>query len=343
MAEHMISPIAPAPAPSADKAERLRRLRATACSTVVQRDEPQTPCAGEPVVAARFDAGQFVVVDMAHAMPAPSRSMMAALLQPVAEPPLEQNIPPAGVPIYRLDAAESGPPRPALLRVAAKLADTPSADAPAVVVNHVFPVSEACRSLCRKLRARLPAQPGTLAWVHSAAEADNAQRLVEVALGMLAQGAKRVLLVDADFANGRISDMFDLAGAQGLEESLKQPSEAGRFVRSTSMNGLDVLARGDSRPHHVRVSRESWQRILANLKSTHDAILIDASCDAEFRESAHILTLAAVADAVCVAVTLEQTPRRQALDLVERLQSESAHVLGCILLNAPADAMLAAA
>lgn len=354
-----------------DRAERLRRLRATATSTLVQREEPQTACAGEPVVAARFEAGQFVVADMGHPTPRPphvkqpkepsaqtlsivpqasSAAESVAAVDARTAPPAAgmesagsrtNTAPPAGVPVFRLDAPHPGPPKPALVRTASEEVD-PLAPGPSAGPC-LLPASGACRSLCRKLKAKLPPGPGVLAWVRPQREIGHAARLVELAHGLLTQGARRVLLIDAALEAGQISAMFDLAAAQGLHDAFKQPSEARRLLRPTGVRGLDVLPLGDGRPNPARVGRETWQRILAEVRPSHDVVLVDAACDDELGETGHVLPLAAVADAVCVAITLGLTPRQLALDLVERLQAEAAKLLGCVLLDSPTEVLLAAA
>jgi Mrp family chromosome partitioning ATPase len=328
-----------------DRAERLRRLRATACSTVVQRDEPQTPCAGEPVLAARLESGEFILVDMAHpaskppkvvarpqvaaapaSVPAPAPAT-APPAGPTSKPTAPPAAPPVGVPIYRLDAPQSMPPRPALIKAAERQAEATPPPLPAELPR-LFPISEACRSLCGRLKSQLSQNAASVAWVRLDGGGEAAEALVEVAQGMLAGGAKQVLLVDADFSQGRVSRMFDLASASGLAESMTQPGEARRAVRATGLHGLSVLPRGEARGNAVRSDRESWQRVLGDLRKAHDFILIDAPDAAGSQLSA----VCGAADAACVAVTLAHTPRQQALDVVGRLLGESIPVAGCVLI-----------
>lgn len=95
---------------------------------------------------------------------------------------------------------------------------------------------------------------------------------------ILAQGQKRVLLIDADLRRGHIHKYFNQTPQPGLSEYLNKQANLNQVIKSTDIPGLDLITRGKSpvNPSEL-LSTPLFGDMLTQLSSQYDHILIDTS------------------------------------------------------------------
>jgi len=201
------------------------------------------------------------------------------------------------------------------------------------------PVSEAYRTLRTNLQFMSPDKPlQTLLVTSSGPEEGKSTMLANLAVAM-AQGEKKVILVDCDLRRPTLHKLFGLAHDQGLttmmvdEKALSNPP-----LQETGVPGLLLLASGPlpPSPSDLLGSRR-MDRALALLKERADIVLLDSPPVMAVSDAA---VLATKVDGVLLVVSAGQTKRDSVQAAKAKLQQVSANLLGAVLMNVPLDASL---
>jgi capsular exopolysaccharide synthesis family protein len=201
------------------------------------------------------------------------------------------------------------------------------------------PVSEAYRTLRTNLQFMSPDKPlQTLLVTSSGPEEGKSTMLANLAVAM-AQGEKKVILVDCDLRRPTLHKLFGLAHGQGLttmmvdEKALSNPP-----LQETGVPGLLLLASGPlpPSPSDLLGSRR-MDRALALLKERADIVLLDSPPVMAVSDAA---VLATKVDGVLLVVSAGQTKRDSVQAAKAKLQQVSANLLGAVLMNVPLDASL---
>ena len=93
---------------------------------------------------------------------------------------------------------------------------------------------------------------------------------------VIAQTGQRVLVVDADMRKGYLHKRFGLSPEQGLSDVLAGTLEAKQAVRSTVIDTLDLMTRGNipSNPSELLMSAQ-FPAMITELEAEYDLILFD--------------------------------------------------------------------
>ena len=93
---------------------------------------------------------------------------------------------------------------------------------------------------------------------------------------ILAQGKKRVLIIDADMRRGNLDQYFNMINQPGLAEYLNNQLELGCVTRKTNIENLDLITRGKS-PHNPSelLNSNNFKKLLDHFATQYDYILID--------------------------------------------------------------------
>jgi len=201
------------------------------------------------------------------------------------------------------------------------------------------PISEAYRTLRTNLQFVSPDKPlQTLLITSPGAEEGKSTMLANLAVAM-AQGEKRVILVDCDLRRPTLHKLFGLQQEKGLtsmivdEKALDDPP-----LQPTVVPGLLLLASGPLPPSPADVlGSRRMDRVLAVLKERADIVLLDAPPVVAVSDAA---VLATKVDGVLLVVSAGQTKRDSVQAAKARLEQVNAHVLGAVLTNVPLDASL---
>jgi len=201
------------------------------------------------------------------------------------------------------------------------------------------PVSEAYRtlrtnlqfvSLDKPLRSLLVTSPG--------AEEGKSTMLANLAV-TIAQGEKRVIVVDCDLRRPNLHKLFGLGREPGLttmmvnEQAMDTPP-----LQDTVVPGLQLLASGALPPSPADLlGSRRMDRVLELLKEQADIVLLDAPPVVAVSDAA---VLSTKADGVLLVVSAGQTKRDSVLAAKTRLEKVNANLIGAVLTNVPLDASL---
>lgn len=93
---------------------------------------------------------------------------------------------------------------------------------------------------------------------------------------VIAQTGQKVLIVDADMRKGYLHKRFAFSPDQGLSEVLAGTLKAAKSVKSTPIEGLDIITRGNipTNPSELLMSSQ-FPEMISQLESQYDLILFD--------------------------------------------------------------------
>jgi capsular exopolysaccharide synthesis family protein len=144
----------------------------------------------------------------------------------------------------------------------------------------------------------------------------------------LAQAGRRVLLVDADFRRPGQHTLHGLIRSRGLSQVLRDLVPAARVVQTTGVKNLEVITCGGEVANPVELlSAPRLREFLADARTTHDAVIIDAPPLLEVADPA---LLGALADGILLVLRTAATRRDDAHRALERLKDLGTPILGVI-------------
>jgi capsular exopolysaccharide synthesis family protein len=201
------------------------------------------------------------------------------------------------------------------------------------------PVSEAYRTLRTNLEFFSLDEPiRTLVVTSPGPEEGKSTVLANLAV-VLAQGGKRVILVDCDLRRPAQHALFGLDNATGLTTMmLDEGAQSDPPLRETAVDGLWVLPAGPPPPNPAELlgSRRMQETIAALLKQA-DVLLFDAPPVLAVTDA---LVLVVQTDGALLVVKAGGTRREHVQRAKERLERVNARIVGAVLSNAPTDSML---
>jgi Mrp family chromosome partitioning ATPase len=142
----------------------------------------------------------------------------------------------------------------------------------------------------------------------------------------LARESRPTLLVDGNFENPSVHDLFGTASERGTEDLLERRAEARDVVRATSVANLSVLPCAGGKAPSTGASVEQWRGRLRNLASDR-FVLIDAGS----ADSPSALTLADASDGVILVVRSGHARHEQIEAIQKRMSLNGTRLLGIIL------------
>ncbi|UYG06071.1 polysaccharide biosynthesis tyrosine autokinase [Halomonas sp. M4R1S46] len=153
---------------------------------------------------------------------------------------------------------------------------------------------------------------------------------ITVNLGAVcAQAGQRVLVVDADMRRGHIHHAFGHPSEGGLSDLLSGKSSPEAQIRSTSMDGLDYVARGTAPPNPSELLMgERFTAFIEAAEARYDLVIIDTP-------PVLAVTDASVVGAQCgttlMVARFQLNPAKEITIARERLENAGVTVKGAIL------------
>jgi capsular exopolysaccharide synthesis family protein len=201
------------------------------------------------------------------------------------------------------------------------------------------PISEAYRTLRTNLQfVSLDKPLHSLLVTSSGPEEGKSTMLANLAI-TIAQGERKVILVDCDLRRPNLHQLFGLAHKRGLttmmveEEAMNDPP-----LQETGVPGLQLLASGALPPSPSDLlGSQRMDHVLAILKERVDMVLLDSPPVMAVSDAA---ILATKVDGVLLVVSANQTKRESVQMAKAKLQKVNANVLGAVLMNVALDASL---
>lgn len=163
----------------------------------------------------------------------------------------------------------------------------------------------------------------------TSASASEGKTCVAINLAVtLAQGGRRILLIDANFRRPHLHKAFGLANGSGLSNLLVGQGKLDGYVFHTDLPNLDVLAAGPCPPNPAELLASSYLRnVLTEAVEKYDQVLVDGP---PVLLASDTLVLAALLDGVLL-VCRARTGR----GLVQRAKAQlgmvNSHVVGAVL------------
>lgn len=201
------------------------------------------------------------------------------------------------------------------------------------------PISEAYRTLRTNLQfVSLDKPLQSLLVTSSGPEEGKSTMLANLAI-TIAQGERKVILVDCDLRRPNLHQLFGLAHKRGLttmmveEQAMSDPP-----LQETGVPGLQLLASGVLPPSPSDLlGSQRMDRVLDALKERADMVLLDSPPVVAVSDAA---ILATKVDGVLLVVSAGQTKRDSVQTAKAKLQKVNANLLGAVLMNVPLDASL---
>jgi tyrosine-protein kinase Etk/Wzc len=93
---------------------------------------------------------------------------------------------------------------------------------------------------------------------------------------VLAQSGQKVLLVDADMRKGYLQKQFSLAWENGLSDYLSGQQTLEQVTKSTNVDGLSIITRGQVPPNPSELLMHSnFSKLIEEIKAKYDIVIID--------------------------------------------------------------------
>lgn len=207
------------------------------------------------------------------------------------------------------------------------------------VTNPRSPISEAFRTLRTNLEFSSLDHPlHTMVVTTAASEEGKSITLANLAV-IMAEGGKRVILVDCDLRRPALHDIFGVPNDEGLTTMLRDDAALNDPpLQEIGIEGLSLLSSGPlpANPAVLLGSRR-MREVIATLRERADLVLFDAPPVVAVTDAA---VLAAQTDGVLLVLRAGSTRREYAQRAKELLEKVNVRIIGAVLCNAPFDATL---
>ncbi len=199
--------------------------------------------------------------------------------------------------------------------------------------------AEAYRTLRTNLTFAALDKPLETLIVTSAAPNEGKSTVLANLAVTMAQGERRVVLVDADLRRPGLHDIFGVSNTRGLtsmvvgEIALDDPP-----LLDVELNNLLLLPSGPLPPNPTDIlGSRRMERVIEALKERADVLLFDAPPIVPVTDAA---VLGAKVDGVLLVVSAGRTRREHVQRARELLERVRVRLIGAVLDNAPRDATL---
>jgi capsular exopolysaccharide synthesis family protein len=196
------------------------------------------------------------------------------------------------------------------------------------------PAAEAYRSLAANLQfASADRQLQTIGISSAAADEGKSTTVANLAVA-LAEGGRRVIVVDADLRRPGLHTLFGLDAADGLSNVL-QGDDAQLALQDTAAARVRLLASGATlrNPLEALASRR-FDHVLATLRGLADFVLVDTPPAGALADAA---VIAPRLEGVLLVVSAGKTKRDLARRAREQLERVNANLLGVVLTDVRGD------
>ncbi|HZD58363.1 MAG TPA: polysaccharide biosynthesis tyrosine autokinase [Anaerolineales bacterium] len=149
---------------------------------------------------------------------------------------------------------------------------------------------------------------------------------------VMAQGEKRVILMDADLRKSSIHTYTNLSNRLGLSDLFRNGADVFEALKPWNEPRIGVITSGDSPPNPAELlGSKKMDFILSRLGEKADLVVIDSPPFVV----ADALMLAAKVDGVLVVIRPGRTRKKIAIAMMEQLNRAGARILGVVLNRIP--------
>lgn len=201
------------------------------------------------------------------------------------------------------------------------------------------PISEAYRTLRTNLQFVSLDKPLRTILVTSAGPEEGKSTLIANLAIAMAQGERKVILVDCDLRRPSLHKLFGLGSRQGLTSMIVAEGGSAELpLQETGVPGLTLVASGPLPPSPADLlGSRRMDAVLATLKERADVVLLDSPPVVAVSDAA---VLATKVDGVLLVVSAGHTRREGVQAAKAKLEKVNANLLGAVLTNAAMDTSL---
>jgi succinoglycan biosynthesis transport protein ExoP len=180
-------------------------------------------------------------------------------------------------------------------------------DSLAIFADPHSPYTEALRALRTSLLLSKSSTPPQVLLVTSSVEGEGKSILSANFAALLAQGGKRVLLVDADLHKPSLGEKMGLKSATGLSEFLTNAHSQEVYVEVPRLPKLHVLLSGKTAPFPADLfGHPSMREVIGRWRESYDFIVFDSPPVLSVTDA---VVLASLADATLLVARYGMTNR----------------------------------
>jgi len=148
----------------------------------------------------------------------------------------------------------------------------------------------------------------------------------------LAQGGKRVILVDGDMRRPSLHKVFNVSNDLGLSSVLANGLQIAEVLRPTEVDNLVLVPAGPAPKNPWQLLRsQKMQEVVEALEQSCDIVLFDTPSAAVFADAS---VMASLVDGVVVVVRANHIPRGSELQVKHLLNKAKVKLLGVVLNDA---------
>lgn len=197
----------------------------------------------------------------------------------------------------------------------------------------VSPEGEAYRFLSLHLLLSRDDNPVRVLMMATAKPGQGATMAISNLAATLAQGNRRVILVDADLRRPMLHTVFETSNEVGLTSVLAEGLPVERALQSTAVPNLALLTAGPAHDNPWSLLRStSMEGLVRRLRSMADFVLIDTPSAAAFADAFNVAPLV---DGAFMVIRDRHTPTGIETKIKQMFEEAGVKVFGAILNDVP--------
>lgn len=203
---------------------------------------------------------------------------------------------------------------------------------PHTAANPRSPITEAFRKLRSNIEFSAVGRPIHTLLITSPRPREGKSTVASNLAVVMAQGGKRVLLLDADLRKPRVHRIMNVTNRTGLSDLfVRAPLTFDGVVRKWRMEKLALITSGGLPPNPAELlGSERMAEILGELSERADVVVIDTPPMSAVTDA---VLLAARVDAVLLVLEPGTTPMGAVEQAVDQLKLAGANVIGFVMNN----------
>jgi Mrp family chromosome partitioning ATPase len=186
------------------------------------------------------------------------------------------------------------------------------------------------RDLAAALLGTLPGgQPRVLLFASAVAGAGTTTVLLNTAVTLAREGARRIAVVDANLRHPAVAERLGLAEAPGLRDVLAGRLALEAALRPSGMPNLSALVAGSAEAAPpARLAGEGMRSVLRQLREAFDLVLLDGP---RWDGRPEVVALGCACDAVCLCLPESDEGKPETAELLQVIPEQGATLCGCVL------------